>query len=130
MVQRDGSAWTRNATHLDGTCRSLLGRSRRRRGRHNGRAADRVQLGKILLEIRTPARADQSLVRAVALRRALAVTRIELIHGVHSVGHQAERSKTLMVEPGVIAEINEQLSRPRVWSGRREGNVSAAVALD
>src|ERR1019366_1803184 len=91
---------------------------------------DEIELRKIFLEICVSLHAELTLCRAApSALVSLAVAAVQRVHDVHAVADLADRIESRFVERRVVAEVDEQLRRARVWSGGGEGEPSARVAL-
>ena len=104
---------------------SLLRRRRCRRSGYRCRCLNNVQLGKALLQVRVSTVPDLILIRTMAIRRAFAVTAVQLVHDIHPVSDHPERSKSVPVQPLIIAGIDEDLRRARIGAGHGERNETA-----
>ncbi len=62
-----------------------------------------------------PTITDSRLIGTMAVRSALAVAAIQLVHNFHSVGNHSERSKTVPVQALIISVVDEYLGGPRIW---------------
>src|SRR6202043_1506680 len=108
---------------------TLLSRSGRRSSGNERRGPDSVELWKTLFQILAPSGADQALVRTVAVRRALAVPVVQLIHNFHTVRDHSERRKSATIEGLVVAVINEKLRRSCVRPRCCKRDEPAVIAL-
>src|SRR6266851_5419341 len=71
--------------------KDLLSWSGRRCSGHESRRPDTVQLRKPFFQIRASAAADQPLVRAPAVRSALAIAVVQLVYNFHALRYHSER---------------------------------------
>src|SRR5216684_8704810 len=97
------------------------------RGRPDQRGGfDGVQLGPALIEIRLALSGDQVL----EVRRSAGVLVIHHFNDIQAFGiDHSERSETLLVEAGIILQVDEELSGAGAWSGSRKGQIPSLVAL-
>src|SRR5579872_3579149 len=89
---------------------------------HYSGGEDAVEPGEVLIQI------SLSLVSDRALVRLLAVARVDLVDDLHALGHFAEGSKAIGIEPRVVSIIDEELRGPAVARGRLgKGHHAAGV---
>lgn len=112
---------------------------RRFSSRENLGARDVRQLRERLVEILVALRCDLTLCAAdvtseiapkttrTHLIRSLAVAHVETVDDIHAMHNRRKRSESHRIQASIVAEIDEELRRARVWSARRKRYRAAHV---
>src|SRR5438128_1102816 len=121
-------------TRVEATCRvgpsgsELL--CRRRTRPDDARADDPVETGETPIEVRVAFVEDRLLPAAAdSAAGVLAVPALESVGYVHAFDHAAEGREALRVQLPVVAQADEDLSRPAARLGEGESHGAAKVRL-
>ena len=83
---------------------------RRRNWKRNLSELDAIQLREAFIQIRLAVLRDLLLIGPGALGRALALTRVQLIHHIDTFYNHADRREATGIQPWVVCQVDEHLS--------------------
>src|SRR5260370_4597022 len=97
---------------------------------YESRPLDVVELREGFFQVRIAFRGDAALLGAEAARRAFAVAAVQTVDDLEAGHEGAERCETLPIELLLVfRQIDEELRRPRVRTGRRNRHRPPPVPL-